>query len=509
MVAMKSILCLPVFFFVFVSGTMTDTKRLVRSLFDDNDYDKRIRPVYNESTSIYVEMLLFVSSILDMDERKQILKTNLWLTFNWEDEFLRWDPDEFGGLESFKITSDVIWTPDVTLYNSADTYKPYMDGKVVVVKHNGAINWASPAIFYSHCRISVTHFPFDQQQCELKFGPWQHDGSEVILHGKGDASVYTSDGEWDMQSVTVSSKSEMYPDAPGISYYDVTYLIKISRRSNYYVFNLILPCILLSAITTLVFILPADSGEKVSLGITVLLSLTVFLLIIAESMPATSDVPVIGQYYAATMLLVSISVVLTIIVLNLHHGGPYIRPVPNWMRRIILFKLARLLRIDSKAVYSRKRKKVGIVDEDNKTINEAQRNNRSRFLGENDEFDMMEITKLAYLDCPDSPLLSMHRMNGDARGGSRKGSTKPEQTPSLSEDTILLRRLLTQLLFFRERTERSDVTETFLTEWKQVAVVVDRVFMIFYLMLSAATILIIIAQVDMKFTDETETTSVS
>lgn len=209
------------------------------------------------------------------------------------------------------------------------------------------------------------------------------------------------------------------------------------------------------------------------------------------------------------MLLVSISVVLTIIVLNLHHGGPYIRPVPNWMRRIILFKLARLLRIDSNAVYSRKRKKVGIVDEDNKTVNETQRNNRSRFLGENDEFDMMEITKLAYLDCPDSPLLSMHRMNGDARGGSRKGSSKPEQTPSLSEDTILLRRLLTQLLFFRERTERSDVTETFLTEWKQVAVVVDRVFMIFYLLLSAATILIIIAQVDMKFTDETETTSVS
>lgn len=115
------------------------------------------------------------------------------------------------------------------------------------------------------------------------------------LPSSGDETVYTSDGEWDMKSVTVESNSEIYPDAPGISYYDVTYMIQISRRSNYYVFNLILPCILLSAITTLVFILPADSGEKVSLGITVLLSLTVFLLIIAESMPATSDVPVIGK----------------------------------------------------------------------------------------------------------------------------------------------------------------------------------------------------------------------
>lgn len=64
-----------------------------------------------------------------------------------------------------------------------------MDGKVVVVNHTGAINWASPAIFLSHCRISVTHFPFDKQKCELKFGPWQHDGTELILHGKGEILV--------------------------------------------------------------------------------------------------------------------------------------------------------------------------------------------------------------------------------------------------------------------------------------------------------------------------------
>ena len=62
----------------------------------------------------------------------------------------------------------------------------------------------------------------------------------------------------------------------------------------YYVFNLLVPCILIASITLLGFLLPVDSGEKVSLGITVLLSLTVFLLLIAQSMPPSSVVPIIG-----------------------------------------------------------------------------------------------------------------------------------------------------------------------------------------------------------------------
>lgn len=483
-----------------VSTAMTQTKRLVKKLFDDDEYDKRLRPVLNESASTYVEMLLYVSSILDMDERRQILKTNIWLTFNWVDELLRWDPDEYGGLRSFKITSDVIWMPDITLYNSAaDSYTPYMDGKVVVVNFTGDVNWASPAIFMSHCRISVTHFPFDRQECELKFGPWQYDGHEVVLEGKGDETVYTSDGEWDMQSVSVTSKSQMYPDAPGIPYYDVTYKLQISRRSNYYVFNLILPCVLISGITTLVFILPADSGEKVSLGITVLLSLTVFLLIIAESMPATSDVPVIGQYYAATMLLVSISVVLTIIVLNLHHGGPYLRPVPAWMRRVILTKLARFLRLDPSQISDKKGRRYGFrpFALGGMRKEEGIEKKKERFQSDFEDLNMTEIHKLAHHECPDSPLLSMNSMNGSVKGGSLK-QTNPtqEQRPTLSEQTMLLRRLVSHLLFFRERAERNDVTESLLEEWKKVAFVVDRTFMIFYLVLSFATMLIIVLQVD-------------
>lgn len=40
----------------------------------------------------------------------------------------------------------------------------------------------------------------------------------------------------------------------------------IRRRTLYYGLNLLVPCVLISALALLVFLLPADSGEKISLG---------------------------------------------------------------------------------------------------------------------------------------------------------------------------------------------------------------------------------------------------
>ena len=56
------------------------------------------------------------------------------------------------------------------------------------------------------------------------------------------------------------------------------------------------PCMMMSTLTVLVFCLPPDSGEKIALGVTVLLAFSVFMLAIAEKMPETSEsIPLIGE----------------------------------------------------------------------------------------------------------------------------------------------------------------------------------------------------------------------
>jgi len=89
--------------------------------------------------------------------------------------------------------------------------------------------------------------------------------------------------------ITYGCCSEPYPD--------VTFMLILKRKSSFYIFNLLLPCILISFLAPLGFYLPADSGEKVSLGVTVLLALTVFQLMVAEIMPPSENVPLIGELY--------------------------------------------------------------------------------------------------------------------------------------------------------------------------------------------------------------------
>ena len=92
-------------------------------------------------------------------------------------------------------------------------------------------------------------------------------------------------------------KANAFACCPGKIYPDLTFTITIRRKPLFYVVNLVIPCALISAMSMVEFILPCNSGEKVSLGITVLLSLTVFMLVVAENMPATSDdIPILGRF---------------------------------------------------------------------------------------------------------------------------------------------------------------------------------------------------------------------
>lgn len=46
----------------------------------------------------------------------------------------------------------------------------------------------------------------------------------------------------------------------------MTFTVTMRRRTLYYGLNLLIPCVLISGLALLVFLLPADSGEKISLG---------------------------------------------------------------------------------------------------------------------------------------------------------------------------------------------------------------------------------------------------
>uniref|UniRef100_A0A8C6SEH3 Si:ch211-39a7.1 n=1 Tax=Neogobius melanostomus TaxID=47308 RepID=A0A8C6SEH3_9GOBI len=310
------------------------------------DYNRMERPVSNDSHPLTVVFSLSLIQIMDVDEKNQVLTSNMWLSMSWYDHYLQWNQSEHPGVKNLRFSHDQIWTPDILLYNSADDDFDSTFKTNILVNSSGYAKYLPPGIFMSTCNVDVRWFPFDIQKCELKFGSWTYDGWLLDLQmNEADISGYMPNGEWDLIGVP-GTRGEVFYDCCKEPYPDVTFVITIRRRTLYYALNLLIPCVLLSSMTLLIFVLPADSGEKISLGITVLLSLTVFMLLVAEIMPATSDsVPLIGQYFASIMIIVGMSVIATVIVLQYHHHDPNGGTMPKWVRLVLLQWVAWFLRM--------------------------------------------------------------------------------------------------------------------------------------------------------------------
>ncbi|XP_046881366.1 neuronal acetylcholine receptor subunit alpha-4-like [Hypomesus transpacificus] len=287
-----------------------------------------------------------------------MMTTNVWVKQEWYDYKLRWNPREYENVTSIRIPSQIIWRPDIVLYNNADGDFAVTHLTKAHLYHDGWIKWTPPAIYKSSCSMDVTFFPFDQQNCTMKFGSWTYDRAKIDLVSMAsdvDQQDYWESGEWVLVSAVGNYNVKKY-ECCAETYSDITYSFLIRRLPLFYTINLIVPCLLISFLTVLVFYLPSDCGEKVTLCISVLLSLTVFLLLITEIIPSTSLViPLIGEYLLFTMIFVTLSIMITIFVLNVHHRSRRTHTMPRWVGTVFLELVPRFLCIQRPVRNDRKR----------------------------------------------------------------------------------------------------------------------------------------------------------
>ncbi|KAM3667253.1 LOW QUALITY PROTEIN: acetylcholine receptor subunit alpha [Ammospiza maritima maritima] len=343
-----------------------DETRLVEDLF--SNYNKVVRPVEDHRDAVVVTVGLQLIQLISVDEVNQIVTTNVRLKQQWTDVNLKWNPDDYGGVKKIRIPSDDIWRPDLVLYNNADGDFAIVKYTKVLLEHTGRITWTPPAIFKSYCEIIVTHFPFDQQNCSMKLGTWTYDGTMVVINPESDRpdlSNFMESGEWVMKDYRGWKHWVYYACCPDTPYLDITYHFLMQRLPLYFIVNVIIPCLLFSFLTGLVFYLPTDSGEKMTLSISVLLSLTVFLLVIVELIPSTSSaVPLIGKYMLFTMVFVIASIIITVIVINTHHRSPSTHTMPPWVRKIFIDTIPNVMFFSTMKRPSRDKQDKNIFSED-------------------------------------------------------------------------------------------------------------------------------------------------
>ncbi|KAJ8246847.1 hypothetical protein GJAV_G00256040 [Gymnothorax javanicus] len=327
-----------------LTGANEEEQALMKKLFAN--YSSKVRPAKKPGEKVVVRIGMMLSSFNGLNMKAEEMSTYVFMNLEWTDYRLVWDPAEHSGIHEIRIPSTNVWLPDIVLVNNNDGVFYVSLNVRVQVHSDGRVTWLPPALYRSSCKVQVTYFPFDWQNCTMVFHSITYDSTEVELHHALDEhgreirevvydTSFSESGEWIIR-YQPSRKNVYHPD----NYEDITFYLIIERRPMYYVFNIIIPCILITIIAIANFYLPPDAGEKMGLSINVLLTLTVFLLLLADKIPETSlGVPIIVNYLVFTMVLVTCSVILSVVVLNLHHRTPSTHDMPMWIRRIFIHML--------------------------------------------------------------------------------------------------------------------------------------------------------------------------
>jgi hypothetical protein len=203
--------------------------------------------------------------------------------------------------------------------------------------------------FFKKVSIFFICFFSQEQICEMKFQSWTYNSGEVMLNfanGLNESEVemtsYQESGTWDVvKAPGFKFHYQKSPDEPWMV--DITYRIIIRRKTLFYTINLLIPTVLVSFLSVLVFYLPTVAGEKVALSISILLTLNVFLLLVSKLLPPASDLPLIGKFLLFTFLMNLVSIVITVVTINLNFRSPKTHTMPVWIRKLFLVYLPKVL----------------------------------------------------------------------------------------------------------------------------------------------------------------------
>ncbi|XP_069113456.1 acetylcholine receptor subunit alpha-L1-like isoform X1 [Argopecten irradians] len=305
------------------SATANDVSKLHDDLF--RDYRKSVRPVRNQDDAVILNISFFIIMIHDLDLKNQVLTTNAWLRITWHDEFLHWNKTKYGGLTEILVSRNEVWTPDLLVENTAFGYHPLgIDQMLISLDSAGTLIWEPGIVMQTICEVNIAKYPFDSQNCAIRVMSWMHTNKSMIVvveKNSVDITGYYPNGEWDLFTTSVKAYSpedgsynsgEILPGAEAI--------LELRRRPVYYIISTILPISMLSLLNVLVFMLPMNTGEKMTLAVTVLLSFTVFMSVVNDVMPKTSNsISILAVYLTILLTLSGLSVASTVMVLHFHH----------------------------------------------------------------------------------------------------------------------------------------------------------------------------------------------
>ena len=295
--------------------------RLYDFILGQPSVEAKIPPVETlesgETAAVRVRAEIGVS-LLGVDDARQAITTSFSCIISWEDSSLQWNSSHYGGVGKIELGWGSAWTPLIRVLNGLDPDTDVLRPDLVTVNSNGRVT--ATALFRPEtmCRMNHDKFPYDTQSCPLVIVPMSSfvNLETVFEMHKRDISSDLQKPDWELvKLITTYLGSD-----PGVDPFPIAQ-VELRRLTTFYTVCLVIPMVLTSYMNTMVFLVPLQSGEKVSFIVSIFVSTSVFTNFFSTIMPRGLDsVPTTMKLFVGVVLESLVILVATLFVMWQFHS---------------------------------------------------------------------------------------------------------------------------------------------------------------------------------------------
>jgi len=271
---------------------------------------------------VKVKIGLYLMHIIKIDQPNQTLSGLFEITMLWKDGRLSFQspdntPKNYSGADADKILA-TIWAPDPEIVNQAS--KPSIQKNNLTIFPDGSV--IHRYIFSADIltEFDYTRFPFDDQELRLEIQSFTYNSDQLVFIASeqytGISKIFRSD-DWLAYpaSVFAGFKSAFGYETQTRSY--ILYEIKLERRSQFYILQIIIPfCFFILMSTCVFWIQWVSIDRRVGIIATFMLTSVAFNFLVLKYLPSVPYKTMLNAIITAGYFLGGISIV-TVIILEL------------------------------------------------------------------------------------------------------------------------------------------------------------------------------------------------
>ena len=270
---------------------------------------------------IIINISITIFHLRDTDISTGTANVDIQVDADWIDINLKWNPWEYNNIEKVYFQQSEIWAPNIFVKSSKNLEQMNDLLSILAVDNNSNVRMRSVKNIDAYCTFDVQHWPFDKSLClvMIMVNYYTNEAVQVQMSQTGDVLLANKTSAWNIKLI---GHGTFFTPESSMAFV----CLGLERNPTFYLFSILLPIVGILVLNSFVFILPIESGERISFSLTLILATAVFLTVIADEVPKASDpFPAICTFLFSTIVHGIVNTILLILNMRIYNRKSYVK----------------------------------------------------------------------------------------------------------------------------------------------------------------------------------------